>query len=907
MGRGSLWSLRRFSLRQYLLVVSGLLIVAGGIALFAATPAQCSQTLSAGANISTAMNSASPGSVVCLSPGTYSAASITHSGASGSPITLTSADSANPATISGTLAPNANYITVSNLNISGSSGDCVTISPALTSITIQNTSISGCGRDGIHFTRPENTGANYTTNVSVIGNKISNVGVSNSAGNNLTIYANSSIFQSNDLSKTNNDAIDFWGDSLTFRQNNIHDISNTNGNHNDGMQTWTGYSPSDGAQGRSVTNLVVDRNVFHNITGSNAHCFIAEGPGDQNWKISNNLFWNNGTICWILDTNDTSGNPPEPGILNVQVYNNTFVGAASVDTIEFNSGTTGKMVNNIFYNTAGSYFKVPGNIQHDYNLTSGSPSLSEAHGVTANPQFVNASSDFHLQSTSPAVNAGDNGAIINPVRTADLDGNSTQGNVDIGAYEYQPGGSSDVTPPSVPTGLAGTATSTTSIALTWNASTDGSGSGMAGYHVYRGSTLIASPASNAYTDTGLTAATSYTYTVSAYDNAANNSTASSPITVATQSNLQYSCTGVSAYICDDFSSNSSDFTTIGGTWAVGGGLYNLTNPAAATDANKLLYNKALNTKSVNGDFTLTFDGSTPSTGAYADFGAIFDYVDENNYYYIDYNKTDDQTTNGILKVSGGAQTKLADFPVTMNSDTTYSTKIVRTGSTINVYRNNVLLASATDATFNSGKVGLGSRNDPASFDSLVVLASSGDTQAPTVPAGLTATAPSSSQINLSWSASSDNIGVTGYKVYRNGAATPIATVTTPSFGDSGLLASTSYTYTVSAIDAAGNQSTQSSTVTATTQATAATVTVSGTVSDSSNASPIAGANIHTGTHGTKTGAASATTNASGQYVLSGITPGGHSYSYSATNYKSQSFNLNFPAGSFIKNVSLVHR
>ena len=79
-----------------------------------------------------------------------------------------------------------------------------------------------------------------------------------------------------------------------------------------------------------------------------------------------------------------------------------------------------------------------------------------------------------------------------------------------------------------------------------------------------------------------------------------------------------------------------------------------------------------------------------------------------------------------------------------------------------------------------------------------------------------ASATSASQINLSWTASTDNVGVTGYKVYRNG--TQIATATTTSYSNTGLAASTAYTYTVSAYDAAGNVSGQSASVSATTQA-----------------------------------------------------------------------------------------
>ncbi|MDP3790874.1 MAG: LamG-like jellyroll fold domain-containing protein [Candidatus Omnitrophota bacterium] len=91
-----------------------------------------------------------------------------------------------------------------------------------------------------------------------------------------------------------------------------------------------------------------------------------------------------------------------------------------------------------------------------------------------------------------------------------------------------------------------------------------------------------------------------------------------------------------------------------------------------------------------------------------------------------------------------------------------------------------------------------------------------DTQAPSVPANLVATAISSSQINLSWTASTDNIGVTGYRVFRGGVQ--IATPTTNSYSDTGLSASTVYSYTVAAFDAAGNVSSQSISASATTMA-----------------------------------------------------------------------------------------
>lgn len=91
-----------------------------------------------------------------------------------------------------------------------------------------------------------------------------------------------------------------------------------------------------------------------------------------------------------------------------------------------------------------------------------------------------------------------------------------------------------------------------------------------------------------------------------------------------------------------------------------------------------------------------------------------------------------------------------------------------------------------------------------------------DTQAPSVPSGLNAAAASSSQINLSWSVSSDNVGVAGYKIYRDGSQ--IATTSSTSYANSGLSASTGYCYKVAAYDSAQNNSEQSGQACATTSA-----------------------------------------------------------------------------------------
>jgi Zn-dependent metalloprotease/chitodextrinase len=96
----------------------------------------------------------------------------------------------------------------------------------------------------------------------------------------------------------------------------------------------------------------------------------------------------------------------------------------------------------------------------------------------------------------------------------------------------------------------------------------------------------------------------------------------------------------------------------------------------------------------------------------------------------------------------------------------------------------------------------------------VTTQSAVDTQAPTAPSGLASSGVSSSGFTLSWTASTDNMGVTGYQVFQNGSL--LKTVTSTSTAITGLSASSTYSYYVNAYDAAGNTSSASSTLNVTT-------------------------------------------------------------------------------------------
>src|SRR6185369_13059583 len=123
-----------------------------------------------------------------------------------------------------------------------------------------------------------------------------------------------------------------------------------------------------------------------------------------------------------------------------------------------------------------------------------------------------------------------------------------------------------------------------------------------------------------------------------------------------------------------------------------------------------------------------------------------------------------------------------------------------------------------------------------SADSSIASATTADVTPPTTPTGVVATAAGATTINLSWAPSTDNVGVTGYIVKRNGAQ--VGTPTTTTFADTGLLSGVTYSYTITARDAAGNLSGASSTASATTPDTVVPSTPTGLVATAAGATTI---------------------------------------------------------------------
>ena len=93
-----------------------------------------------------------------------------------------------------------------------------------------------------------------------------------------------------------------------------------------------------------------------------------------------------------------------------------------------------------------------------------------------------------------------------------------------------------------------------------------------------------------------------------------------------------------------------------------------------------------------------------------------------------------------------------------------------------------------------------------------------DVQAPTVPGNLRATNIATNQISISWNASSDNVAVTEYKVYLNGSSSALTTTGSLTYTHTGLVPDQTYQYRVTALDAEGNESAQSSVLSVNTMA-----------------------------------------------------------------------------------------
>jgi len=312
----------------------------------------------------------------------------------------------------------------------------------------------------------------------------------------------------------------------------------------------------------------------------------------------------------------------------------------------------------------------------------------------------------------------------------------------------------DTQAPSAPTALVASALNNTSFTLTWTASTDNVG--VVSYEIFAGTTSKGTTTSNSMSISGLTANTSYTMTVKAKDAAGNVSVASTSLVVKT-----------------------------------------LTAPNIAL-------NKTANASTTATTYTASkaFDGNTTTQWRsisetnpwiYVDLGASYSvtrvYLSWNTYYGTAYQiqTSNDASTWTTIKTLSGQNGGVDD-----------NTGLTGSGRYVRIY------VTSRNNTSNGVRV----------VEMQVYGTLSVDTQAPTAPTALASSAITQTSFNLTWSASTDNIGVTSYEIFSG--TTSMGTTTSTSFDVTGLTAATAYTMSVKAKDAAGNISSASSALIVTT-------------------------------------------------------------------------------------------
>jgi len=340
---------------------------------------------------------------------------------------------------------------------------------------------------------------------------------------------------------------------------------------------------------------------------------------------------------------------------------------------------------NVFRATSASFSPIPAN-QVAGNLTT--PSFTDG-GLTASTTYY-----YVVQAVDPAGSSGYSALVGATTRAA-----------------------ADTQAPTVPAGLAASAVTSTTVTLSWRASSDDVG--VIAYDIYSGSTQVGSSASPGATLSNLLPGTTYGFTVRARDAAGNVSAASGGISVTTSPGQDVTPPSTPANLA----------------WTVDGMTVLLSWSASTDDTGVVAYDLYF------GSFYL---------GAFSD-------------------------------------PSLSMIGFKPGTPYTFTVK-------------------ARDA---AGNVSV------ASNQATVLLSIGRDTTPPSAPTNLAAGTVTSSAVALSWTASSDDVGVVVYQVYAGGS-TPVATATSTRATLGGLMAGTGYTFTVQALDAAGNVSSPSAALSVTT-------------------------------------------------------------------------------------------
>jgi fibronectin type 3 domain-containing protein len=407
-------------------------------------------------------------------------------------------------------------------------------------------------------------------------------------------------------------------------------------------------------------------------------------------------------------------------------------------------------------------------------------------GTTTNPTTVIASGVTGTSYTNTGLAASTTYYYL--VKAVDADGTSAASN----QAQASTGTGSCTAVPSAPTGLTATASSSSAIGLSWTAVTPPTNCSISSYSVYGSTTSGFTPGSGnllsnsvtgtTYSNSGLSASTTYYYVVEAADTEGNSAASNQ----ASASTLPIPLPGISINAGGPAVSNAGggDNSFVADEDFTGGGTYAVTNtitiPAgiAATAAPAAVYQSAR-----QGTTTYTVPGLTAGNTytVRLHFAELYFSTAGSREFDVAINGTTVLTSFDIYGTAGANYTAVIEqFTATANSS----------GDIVIAFTN-------------------GAKDQPMINGLEVLGTSTSCSTVPSAPTGLTATASSSSAIGLSWTPVTPpaNCSISSYTVYGGTTANPTTViasgVTGTTYSNTGLAASTTYYYVVKAVDADG--------------------------------------------------------------------------------------------------------
>jgi chitodextrinase len=350
----------------------------------------------------------------------------------------------------------------------------------------------------------------------------------------------------------------------------------------------------------------------------------------------------------------------------------------------------------------------------------------------------------------------------------------------------------DTTSPAVPSGLSAATISTSQINLSWSASTDSGGSGLAGYKIYRGGVQIDTTAATTYVNAGLTPNTPFNFRVAAYDNAGNTSAQTAQVSATTLPDTTAPTvpTGLSAIAISSSQVNlawtaSSDAIGVAGYRVYRNG--SLLGPAATTS-----YSDTTTSGSTPYSYTVVAEDGAGNSSEPSSAAAV-------------------TTPDTIAPQAPPGLAATILYPSTVSLTWNAASDTGGSGlSNYYVYRDGVLLVIVAGTSYNDSTATavtysytVKARDNANNFSAASAVSIAKDTVAPSAPT-LTATVITPTQVNLSWTASTDTggSGLSHYAIYRSSAY--VTTTGATSYSDTSTVKDVWYTYAVYAYDVAGN-------------------------------------------------------------------------------------------------------